>query len=495
MRIALVSHPCPVLLHGSEPWSPVRTNTWPQSQIALAAALQDEFDIRLLDLRSLFDPTRWRSRLGPEYLPKLRYGDYSLTRHLLGNYRDRIAACSADIYVVTANFTAEANAVAETIRTIKVLWPKALVLVGGRDATAPKRHTFYFQAGADYIGIGDGDTSLRVFLAALKQGDRPTEKIIEGGIPREFRPNLPDFSLPGLVLARYTESGGGPMHPGVFATPGFAAYVETSRGCPRECDFCTEARTDRWALDVPEAVVLIRHYIAAGCRLVGVTDDNVLIRQSGELIEIFTRLRELGVVWEFPSGLEVQLLTDASCTFKENLFNALFWNNGDEARFAGAHRLLVPLEDALLKRSGLTKLKRVQHQVSGLVHRLLDTGIPFFNIAIMIGDVMETVEDRKRLEGRLEVISEMVRGHSTRVNFSLFCTSPLPGTPFGRLIYESGRLAYAIEEAPELWTVATSVVNGTEFSAVETTRYRRQILERFGMLQLEGKVKPPQKGV
>ena len=68
MKVVFVEHPCPVLLLGNEPWSPVRTNTWPQSQMTLAAAIANEHDVSILDLRSLESPADWRRQIGPEYL-------------------------------------------------------------------------------------------------------------------------------------------------------------------------------------------------------------------------------------------------------------------------------------------------------------------------------------------------------------------------------------------------------------------------------------------
>src|SRR5258708_3380462 len=111
----------------------------------------------------------------------------------------------------------------------------------------------------------------------------------------------------------------------------------------------------------------------------------------------------------------------------------------------------------------------------------------------MIGDVAESEDNRRQLEKNLAMLSDTISRYPTRVNFSIFCTSPLPATPMGDDILRSEHLAYSIDDAPELWTVATSVINGMRFSAVETTEYRRQLLQRFGMLQIEGKVKPPHK--
>lgn len=491
-RIALVSHPCPVLLCGEVPYSPVRTNTWPQSQVALAASLQKNFEVELLDLRSLSQPEEWRRQLNKEYLKPLNYGGLTLRRHLIGNYYDQIANCAADAYVLTANFTAESNSVAEAIKLIKRMHPEAVVLVGGRDASALERHAFYIDAGADFIGIGDCDVALPKFLTEMNVRSKSDSRLIYGGIPCDFRQEKFYFSLNGFDRYRYRESGGGPILDGILNERSFAAYFETSRGCVRECPYCTEAKTSRWIEPMQDVKTRIDQYVEAGCRLLMVSDDNLLLRKPSDLIDIFNYMRESKVAWEFPVGLEMQLLTDKQGLFQDKLFEALFWNNksSDGSGFSGAHRLLLPLEDMLLRESNLKKLSRVQGQAVNIIDKLLDAHIPFLNVAIMIGDPRETASDRSRLESNLEELYGITKSSATRMNFSIFCTSPLPGTPFGREMAKAQRLAFSIEDAPELWTVATSVISGNEFSAVENTLYREKLLTRFKMAQGEGKVSP-----
>lgn len=490
MRVALVHTPCPVLLEGSTPWTPVRTNQWPWSSFVLANALRSHgFEVEVLDLRSIANPNDWQSEVGGEYMPPLHYDDRVFTRHLIGDFESKIAACSANVFVVTANFTAEANAVVTTIQAIKRHHPRALVLVGGSDASPPERHTFYLRAGADYVGTGDGDTSLPNFL---RQEKRSLQPVFPGGIEPNYSPVRPTFKITGLNYSRYTESGGGPIHPGVFHHGGFAAYTETSRGCARECDFCSDAKSERWKLSVHDLISHLDRYINHGCRLLMISDANLLLnRNPGELRRIFEFLRHRQVAWEFPVGLEVGLLETKQGDLKEEIISDLFWSNRNPSRYAGAHRLLFPVEDALLTRSSLSKLKQVQGRIMRLITRLADTGLPYLNLGIMIGGPHETPDERQNLVRNLDEIHQLVQGLPTRVNFSVFCTSPLPGTDFGRRMTAEGRLARSIEDAPELWTVYGSVLNGDHFSAEATTRFRAELLRRYGMSQVGGKVRPP----
>jgi hypothetical protein len=166
--------------------------------------------------------------------------------------------------------------------------------------------------------------------------------------------------------------------------------------------------------------------------------------------------------------------------------SALFWNNRDEDDFAGAHRLLLPVEDSFLRESNLLKLHTASYHET--LDALLSTFIPFINLGIMIGSCSETKRERAVLRAQLANCASRVTGSKTRINFSIFCTMPLPGTPLGRLMTERGRVRYSIDEYPELWNVFVSVLQGDSFSPEDVTHFRHDILTEYGMDQSFGKV-------
>jgi hypothetical protein len=465
--------------------------------------------VQLLDLRSLDDPSNWKSQLGTAYGAPIQYGDIALERYLIGDYRERIrqSPTDIDVYGLTSNFTYEANAVRETIRALRAHNPKALIAIGGRDAAQPERHKFYFDAGVDFIGEGDADESFARFLQGLTtERAVATERARLGG-SRRFLPmfsqqndkliaaipvaEMPFIDLDAVfpnwdyVRPRLRESGGGSILDSV-AAKGFATYVETSRGCPRECNFCTEARTKTIRLDIPALKKQIDHFLDHGAGLLMFSDDNLLTRKEADLIEIFQYLRDRGTSWEFPVGLEVGLMTDSKKQPKKELIQSLFWNNGKRDDWAGVHRMLFPVEDSLLRSTNLSKLKKnVQTQI---LEAILDTGIPFLNMAIMIGGVQETPDERKILEEKLFEFRRMAEKSQTRINFSVFCTMPLPGTEFSGMMQRDNRVAYDINEHPELWSVFCSVLRGNQYMPEEITSYRRSLLAQHNMQHDLGKV-------
>ncbi|MFA4887486.1 MAG: radical SAM protein, partial [Candidatus Nanoarchaeia archaeon] len=390
------------------------------------------------------------------------------------------------VYALSANFTYEANAVKEAIAALKKHNPEAMIVVGGSDASPRERHEFYFRAGADHIGIGDAEKSLPKFLEKISSGKVERDK--GRLIPGEGKVSVIDLEIVARMrydTRRFTESGGGPVLDSV-ARKGFVAYLEMQRGCNRTCDFCSAAETPFDHLSVEEVKRQMDNFDSQGAGLVMFTDDNLLMRRSEELREIFQYMQEKKMAWEFPNGLEFGLLNIGNSNRRrDNLVEALFWNNGDRDNYAGAHRVLIPVEDSLLRQSSLLKLRHGGQ--AEVLEEVIQRGVPYINLGIMIGSATETKQERKRLEGWLDRFSQFQKGPS-QVNYSLFCTMPLPGTQLGRDLEAHGKIRYDINKDPELWNVFTSVIEGDNFSPEETTAYRGGLLERYGMNQRDGKV-------
>ena len=494
MKVSFVLHPNPALLDETgRPYGPIRTNIFPQPQITLATALpKNEYEIEFLDARAIEKPLEWQGNISKQYASPVHYGNERLTRHFIGNPAERIFSSSrdADVYALSANFTYEANSIAETIKVLKLHNTKAVVIVGGTDAAPPERHDFYFKSGADYIGLGDADLSLPEFLSDLRNGNAEA-KYPNRLIPAKGQIHSVDLSLlKGLTdTARFSESGGGSILEAI-ARKGFAAYIEMQRGCNRECDFCYAANTPFNRLSVEDTKRQIDNFLANGVGLFMFTDDNTLLRKRRDLVEIFDYLRTRGASWEFPNGLEFGLLEKQDETGeyvpKKDLIDALFWNNNDQKNHAGVYRLLFPLEDSLLRKSNLLKLARTNKEIA--LEELIHRNVPYINLGIMTGGPQETQDERRNMEKWLSQFYDRTRGANTKFNYSLFCTMPLPGTEFGRQMQREGRIRYDIDRFPELWNVFLSVVDGDNFTAEQNTQFRKDVLQQFGMQQDLGKV-------
>lgn len=184
------------------------------------------------------------------------------------------------------------------IADLRRLLPRALVLLGGPEASARPRH--YLDAlQADAVCIGEGEDAFAALLAALPAADTPracgeTEvlRALPGwmwrGYEQDYRPAPPpDLArLPFLYdAAARTELTG----------QGKAVYYESSRGCPYHCAFCASAtqplRERPLKLVLPELELLAeiggqikfvdRTFNAAPERAIAITERVLALHRPG----------------------------------------------------------------------------------------------------------------------------------------------------------------------------------------------------------------------
>lgn len=502
---SLVSCPTPVLLDPKgRPYSPVRTNYFPHAQVLLATEIREEMkrrdiagDVSFVDLKSLAEPAKWREALTP--YGTLRYDTIDLTKCFIGNGMERVSELQgADVIGITSNFTSEANSVKRVIEKVTRLNPRAIIVVGGRDAAS--RPLFYKKIGADIVATGDSDSSFPRFVCGLvkkspllRTADARLDILSADSV--SCLPHLDFTLLPNLV--RYTESGSGDFF-SQGTSPVLAAYLETSRGCDRDCDFCTERLTKRKNFDLTYMKEAVLHYKVHGIRTILFSDDNLLERLNGrngeaELIEFFTFLREEQMIWEFSVGIEIGRFFDAHGKLRTDLLNALFWNNGDPTNWYGAFRMLAPFESLDVGLHLYTKMRSWQENLM-VLDAVATCGIPQINMGVMFGWPNFSRADIGFIRARATEVKELLRSSqlprrvNTGMNLSLFCTMPLPGTPFYEKMKHAGKIKYDIERHPELWNVFTSVLKGDTVSPEELAQIRLDLIDEFGSTQPHGKV-------
>lgn len=519
--VHVISVPTPVLFRGDAPVSPNRTNYFPTPQLMLASSTQHRLEaegipwsVHFGDYKSIPDMDTWQSDLRPyeefQYAPGWR-----LTKCYVGDGIERLSRelADADVVCITANFTLEARSVVEAIAALRRADPGKLILVGGRDAMA--RPDFFLRKGADLVAHGDADHSLPELLVRLYRGESLNGVVSDsnrlfdaGGRIQLDRLPFMRFDYLKYPLTRYCESGGGRFLESVLNRGG-VAYFETSRGCFRECDYCTERLTKHSAMSVQRFKDEVAWYKANGVATLMLSDDNLLQRLNlgergeRELIEMFEYLRDENMIWEFPVGVEIgRLMTKkGNGEFHERLFDLMFWNNDDPDHFAGAFRGLIPFENVLSSETDdagvkLSKMRTLDENFR-ILERVITAGLPQVNLAVMIGFPHDTAacleSTRQNLEAvmnlRERTIEASPRRIATYINYSLFAATPFPGTPYFEEMREAKRLEYDIEEHPELWSLYTSVVRGDTFRAARTTEHRRELLELTRSNHAGGKVR------
>jgi len=468
------------------------------------------WSVHFNDYKSVPNMDVWDADLRP--YGEFQYGADRLTKCYVGDGLERLSQelGDADVVCITANFTLEARPVAEAIAALRRLDPNKLILVGGRDAMA--RPEWFLRMGADLVAQGDADHSLPELMVRIYRG-LDLKGLVQDNILRHTSGRISLDRLPFMrfdflkyPLARYCESGGGRFLQSVLDRGG-VAYYETSRGCDRECGYCTERLTKRSEMSVQRFKEEVDWYRTNGIAALMLSDDNLLQRLNHgergerELFEMFEHLRDLKMTWEFPVGIEIgRLMKKGSSQFHERLFDLMFWNNDDPENFAGAFRGLIPFENALSATDETElKLKKLRdlNENFQILTRILEAGLPQVNLAVIIGFPDETAASlanaRRNLAALMKLRDEVVetspRRIGTHINYSLFTATPFPGTPYFDEMRDARRMEYDIEEHPELWNLYTSVVRGDTFSAARTTEHRRELLEFTRSQHAAGKVK------
>jgi len=114
--------------------------------------------------------------------------------------------------------------VKELIHILKKVAPQITIVLGGPEVTY---EPFRVQLEADYIIKGEGDIAFYELCSQLLNNTPPQEKIIQMSIP-----NLKQLALP---YQYYTNED----------IQNRYIYVEISRGCPFQCEFCLSSMDEK----------------------------------------------------------------------------------------------------------------------------------------------------------------------------------------------------------------------------------------------------------
>jgi len=429
---------------------------------------------------------------------RVKYGEVKYGRKILSKYRigqsfealvDQLK--KTDVVCLSANFTQEANCISDLCAHIKKVNKNIMIIVGGGEATT--RSEWYLKNTSEVIVLGEGDIVLPEILTRIYKKQpifdllgtafkEPGGKIIKHiDICKKYAvlDRLPYPLLELTQSKKYTETMG--VLPSFVKPP--LMYFESSRSCPNRCTFCQRSViAEPFRLMGLERVKeWLNYYKQSGIKTILFCEENLMLRSitdqgRNDLTKIFKHLKELGFAWEFSVGIQFGLLIRKN-KLDEELLRALFYHSSKE-RFVGCFRALLSLEHLVEKRRKKEKKLLTFKQEECIIKKIIKIGCPKIHLGIMIGDVNETqatlAETMKRaliLKKSLKKITP--KGNKFPIHFSIFCRMPLYGTPDWRTFRP--HLAYSIEKDPELWTVATSVVNTKEILAEKITKWRNKL--------------------
>jgi hopanoid C-3 methylase HpnR len=142
---------------------------------------------------------------------------------------------------IACGFTSDVYTTLATARAVREALPHATVFVGGHHASLVPGDFLFAGSPIEAVVVGEGELTALELVDAIDRGDDPatvagvmTLDNASGGFrERSYAEDLDGLPLPDRRLSlRYRNR----YHHG-FSTP--SACVETTRGCPFDCNFCS----------------------------------------------------------------------------------------------------------------------------------------------------------------------------------------------------------------------------------------------------------------
>lgn len=410
------------------------------------------FDVRLYNLKQGDDE---------EEYGEVTWKGVRLRKAMVGSSFRRISPREHDVWGITSNFSQHRNAAALVIRHLGSAGRP--VIVGGSDAIAePER---YLAMGADAVVLDKSGAANWAVIDCLT--GRPPRGSVSGIVfrdgrptPLRVRPTTPEeWPLPSPEVARRclgTEywSAHFPEHLMRIGS------VFTDIGCDRKCDFCQtpDYRLGYKAMSPEVALRWFKSQKDAGAGSVIGSSDQFMARLlwdggRDEILAIMKGLREMGLAILWPNGLELRKATrgrglarsDTDLRPDEELIEALWGWDGK----TGCYHAFIPAERPLQGRENYAKLLPWREHCD-LLKAIVRMGVAALTYGCIIG--FEDDDDRSLslLEEGVTALYEELRAINPELAFQIapFSLSPIPGTPQGVRVRESGLLRF---EDPEIF--------------------------------------------
>jgi len=243
------------------------------------------------------------------------------------------------------NFTTERYRTIRLAERIRRELPDAFVVVGGHDAS--RDPAWFAHRAIDAVAIGDGEEVMPAVVEALERGGdlaRVAGLMLPGPLAPRFTGHAPSRSdLDSLPLpARHLIARYAPHYYINFRKP--LALMETARGCPFKCSFCSVWKFHESTFREKSADRVVEELRAIEAPNVFITDDIFWLDvRRGE--ELARKVREAGIRKYFT----VQTRTDIICKFPHLI--EMWKECGDLAVFLGVEAVTDEGLDAVNKKN------------------------------------------------------------------------------------------------------------------------------------------------
>ena len=328
---------------------------------------------------------------------------------------DEAVKFKPDLVGITLHATAAHNTAGYIARKIKEKSPDTILVAGGHHATfLPKE---IIRSGFDISVLGEGDETIYEIAKAVAENSGfqnipgivyLSNSMIKRNSPRKLIADLDSLPMPPLDLldpSKYTFT--------VFGSDDKVMCLETSRGCPYACDFCSVTPTwgNMWRNKsnkrILEEMLLAK---AAGYNWIFFTDDIFVVHPNVKHRE---QLFDMIIEEKLDMKWIVQMRADVTAKYPELIKKAS--QAGMRISFLGVES---GSEDILKK---MHKGEFTPQSVQAV--KTLDQNGIIVLIGMMIGapyerfrDIISTIRFSRQLEA----------AGADAVQFSIY--TPLPGT-------------------------------------------------------------------
>ncbi|MEA1956721.1 MAG: DUF4080 domain-containing protein [Campylobacterota bacterium] len=177
---------------------------------------------------------------------------------------DNPAIIGIGVYIWNASY------IHELLHILKKISPKTIIILGGPEVSyTPFRVNFDL---ADFIVQGEGDIAFYELCKSIEKNNAPKSKIIPQSVP-----NLKELQLPYQF---YTDDD----------IKNRYIYVEISRGCPFECEFCLSSIDEKVrTFNLDEVLKEFQNLWDRGARNFKFIDRtfNINIKTANKILDFF----------------------------------------------------------------------------------------------------------------------------------------------------------------------------------------------------------------
>ncbi len=208
-------------------------------------------------------------------------------------------------------------------RTLRLALPEATIFLGGPEAAFAQEELLRENSCLDAVLAGEGEAVLPAYLTALRDGKNPVG--VMGVAARNEEGEIIITPQPAPLPAELWPDT---YEEGVRGLENRILYIETSRGCPYNCQYCLSSRDEKVrALDAEESIRRLTFLAEQGVKLIKLVDRTFNFdRQRAKIIwrGLIDHAQRTGVAPTYHFEIAANLLDEESIELLASAPESLF---------------------------------------------------------------------------------------------------------------------------------------------------------------------------